>query len=221
MKIISIKLKSSKSNQVFWVELEGDCSCKLQQYFVKNRFNKPNLFELHSEVIVKYSLATNLEIDENKFLILLEESEYLIALNTATTYLSSRLKTIKQLKDYLYLKGYKSQTINKVIDKLEEYNVLNDDFYAECFVKSNENKLTKRAIENKLSSKGIKKDTMEQVLSEVSDRDLVVPIAQKFMKNKEKSKENFEKLSRHLAYKGFNFDDIKFALNYFKFEEEN
>lgn len=219
MKIISIKVKSSKTNQIFWVELEGEADNRLQKYFVKNKFNKPNLFELHSEVIVKYGLATNLEVEQDTFLKYLEESEYLIALNVATTYLASRLKTTKQLKDYLYKKEYKTNTINKVVDKLKEYKVLNDDYYAEMYINSNENKMTKRAMQNKLASKGIKKEDYEECLQEVNDRDLVVQIAQKFMRTKSHTKENYEKLVRHLSYKGFNFDDIKFALNHFKFEE--
>jgi len=201
MKIESIKLKSKKSSTEFNVIANGE------------------LFLIHSDIIAKYSITTNSEVDDLVFKECVTESDYLFCLNKATNYINSKLKTTKQLKDYLYLKGYKTPTINRVIDKLNEYKILNDDYFAEMFVKSNQNKMSKKSIENKLATKGVKKEIYSSFTSEVDDKNLCIKLSEKFMKNKENKKENFEKLMRHLQYKGFIFDAINSALRTLKYKK--
>ena len=196
----SLKLKSNRNANIFEAVV-GD-----------------NVVELFSDVIVKYSIRTGDPIKKNLFNEAVVESKYLICLNKATTYLSTKFKTKKQMKDYLYLKGYDIETINKVLDKLEEYGVINDDYYAEMFIKSNETKLSKKAIENKLTLKGINKKDFTNQLNEIDDSELCFSQANKFMKNKSQTRENKEKLIRHLQYKGYGWDSISHALNKINWE---
>ena len=202
MIIESIKLKTKKSNTEFNVVANG----------------QP--FLLHSDIIAKYGLSTNLEVADNIFRECVIESEYLFCLNKATNYINSKLKTTKQLKDYLYLKGFKTQTINRVVEKLKEYKILNDEYFTEVFVKSNQNKFSKKSLENKLATKGVKKEIFSSFIEEVDDKNLCIELSKKFMKNKELTKENFEKLMRHLQYKGFNYDAISSALRALKYDDE-
>ena len=202
MKIDSIKLKSKKSLTEFNVIANGE------------------VFLIHSDVIAKYGLTTNLELAEKIFKEYVLESEYLFCLNKATNYINTKLKTTKQLKDYLYLKGFKSNTINKVIEKLNEYKILNDEYFAEVFIRSNQNKLSKKSIENKLVSKGVKKEVYHSQIEEIDDKNLCIEVSKKFMKNKENTKQNFEKLTRHLQYKGFGYDAISASLKALKYDED-
>lgn len=201
MLIEKISLKSSRNPNIFIVKIDEE------EYI------------LHSEVIVKFGLATNGEIDSEKLQQIVLESDIIIATNLAMNYVSSKIITTKQLKDYLYGKGYKSNVINKVIDKFNEYGVLNDENFASSFVAVKQNSLSKRAIENKLMQKGVNKDIALSCLEDFDDYQVAIKTAEKFMKTKPYTEENVNKLLRHLSYKGFDYDTINKVLNNLKNKE--
>lgn len=200
MYISNIKLKSPKNTNIFLVTV-GE-----------------NEYIFHSDIIVKYGLSNGSDIDDIKFNEAYQESEYLICLNKSIEYMASRLKTTKQLKEYLYQKGYKKPVIDKVILKLKEYSVINDESYATAFIKSNQDKLSKRNILNKLAQKGINKDICNETIEEIDDYEVCKKMAEKFMKSRELDKKNIEKLIRHLQYKGFDWDSIGKVLKNYNIE---
>ena len=53
------------------------------------------------------------------------------------------LKTIKQMKEYLYGLGYGPSVVNYCIEKLSEYNYVNDQNYANIYLSSVKNKYGK------------------------------------------------------------------------------
>ena len=198
MTIQKISLKSSRNSNIFIVEIDGE------------------KYILHSEIIVKHGLSTGLEIEQDKLTEVVFESDIMIATNLAMNYVSSKLITTKQLKDYLRGKGYKSNVINKVVDKFNEYGVLNDENFASAFVNIKQHNLSKRAIENKLIQKGVNKDIAKSCLEEFDDYEVAIRTAEKFMKTKPYNEENVTKLLRHLSYKGFDYDTINKVLNNLK-----
>ena len=80
MLIEKISLKSSRNPNIFIVEIDGE------------------KYILLSEIIVKYGIATNTQIEQEKLLEVLFESDIMIATNLAMKYVSSKLITTKQLK---------------------------------------------------------------------------------------------------------------------------
>jgi len=198
MLIEKISLKSSRNPNIFIVEIDS------QQYI------------LHSEIIVKYCISTNSEIEQSKLDEVVYESDVMIATNLAMKYISSKLITTKQLKDYLKGKGYKINVITKVIDKFNEYGVLNDENFASSFVSVKQQSLSRRAIEQKLIQKGVNKDVTASCLEDFDDSEVAIRTAEKFMKNKIYNEENINKLLRHLSYKGFDYETINKTLNNLK-----
>lgn len=198
MIIEKISLKSSRNPNIFIVEIDAE------------------KYVLHSEIIVKYGIATNAEIDQDKLAEVVFESDVMIATNLAMNYVSSKLITTKQLKDYLKGKGYKAQVVEKVIDKFNEYGVLNDENFATSFVSIKQNSLSKRAIEQKLMQKGVSKEISKSCLEEFDDTEVAIKTAEKFMKTKEYTEENITKLLRHLSYKGFDYETINKVVGYLK-----
>ena len=83
MIIEKITLKSARNPNIFIVCIDGE------QYV------------MHSEVIVKHGVSTSGEIDKDKLQAILFESDVIIATNLAMNYVSSKIITTKQLKDYL------------------------------------------------------------------------------------------------------------------------
>ena len=198
MIIEKISLKSSRNPNIFIVEIDAE------------------KYVLHSEIIVKYGIATNAEIDQDKLAEVVFESDVMIATNLAMNYVSSKLITTKQLKDYFKGKGYKAQVVEKVIDKFNEYGVLNDENFATSFVSIKQNSLSKRAIEQKLMQKGVSKEISKSCLEEFDDTEVAIKTAEKFMKTKEYTEENITKLLRHLSYKGFDYETINKVVGYLK-----
>ena len=198
MLVEKISLKSSRNPNIFIVEINSE------------------KYILHSEIIVKYGIATNTEIEQDKLTEVVFESDVMIATNLAMNYISSKLITTKQLNDYLRGKGYKSNVITKVIDKFNEYGVLNDENFAHAFVSVKQNSLSKRAIEQKLMQKGVNKDIASSCLEEFDDLEVAIRTAEKFMKTKDYNEDNINKLLRHLSYKGFDYDTINKVLNNLK-----
>ena len=202
MLIKKISLKSSRNPNIFIVEIDGE------------------KYILHSEIIVKYGLSTNSEIEQDRLSEVMFESDVMIATNLAMNYVSSKIITAKQLKDYLRNKGYKTNVITKVVDKFNEYGVLNDENFASAYVNIKQNSLSKRAIEQKLMQKGVNKDIASSCLEDFDDTQVAIKTAEKFMKNKECTEENITKLMRHLSYKGFDYETISKVLNNLKNNDE-
>lgn len=198
MLIEKISLKSTRNPNVFAVEIDD------QKYI------------LHSEVIVKYGICTGGEIEQDKLNEVVFESDVMIATNLAMNYISSKLITNKQLKDYLRGKGYKSDVITKVTDKFNEYGVINDEGFASAYINIKQHSLSKRALEQKLIQKGVNKDIAKNYLEEFDDYDVAVCTAEKFMKTKEYTEENITKLLRHLSYKGFDYEVINKVVDHLK-----
>ena len=87
MEIYSITLKSKRNPNMFVLHTEnGD-------------------FDFYSDVLVRENICKG-EVDSEKFFAAHKESLTIIAFNMATKYISSKLKTEQQIKDYLYKKEY-------------------------------------------------------------------------------------------------------------------
>jgi regulatory protein len=175
-------------------------------------------YELHSDVIVKNGIKIG-ECDDEKFFNSVKESEEIIAFNLATKYISSKLKTEQQIKDYLYKKEYHKSTVDFVVEKLKNYKIIDDKNYAESYAKSNPN-FSKNKLKQKLFSCGIKANIVDESLNDVDDEKSCEKNAEKFLKNKIINKETVEKLIRRLQYLGYSWDNIKHVLNKLKYEEE-
>ena len=129
------------------------------------------------------------------------------------------MKTVKEVKDYLYAKEYSKVVVDYVIEKLLEYKYLNDETYVNAYVNTYKDKYGILKLKNNLLLKGISAKYLEEYFNEYeTDLDSVLYIAEKYMKNKEYSYENLSKLYRHLASKGYSYDDINSIVNKFKGE---
>ncbi len=201
MEIKTFKLKSKTNSNVFEVE------------------TSKGIFMLYADVMVKCKISKG-EIDDESFALAVKESAVLIATDLAVKYLTSAIKTEKQLKDYLFKKGYDSETICKVIEKLKRYNLLDDKNFSVNYIKCNP-KFSANKLKQKLSGFGVKKEVYLPLFEDFDDTEICYTTAQKFLKNKVVDKKTTEKLVRHLTNKGFNFGTIKTILNRLKIESED
>ena len=200
MEIIGLKLKSKNNPNVFICSTDN------------------GEFELHSDVIVKLGIKIG-DIEEEKFFESVQESSEIIAFNLATKYISSKLKTEQQIKDYLYKKNYHKQTVEAVVNKLKDYKIIDDKNYAETYIRSKPN-FSKNKLKQKLFASGVKSQIMDESLTEVDDLESSKKNAEKYLRNKVIDKQTIEKLIRRLQGMGYSWDTIKSTLNYLKCETE-
>ena len=167
------------------------------------------------ELVVKEHLKVGMEIDENKLSELILEDEKGKALAKAVKYIGSNLKTEKQLRDYLKKKEYNFATIDYVMDKLKEYDYLNDENFAKAYILTYSKKYGKLKLKSQLKMKGIKDSVIENLLEDVQS-DSIDIVAKKYMKNKDLTYEKLQKLMRLLYSRGYECDDINSCVNRLK-----
>lgn len=193
--ITQIKVQVKDKNRVN-ISLDGSYYCALS-----------------TETVVKHNLKEGMLIDESKFEQYQLESEKNFAWDKALKLISTRYKTQKEIYTYLQEKGYLPAVIFYVIDKLNEYKFLDDERYAESYISHKINKDGILKIKQELLNKGVKEDIVDKVLeNQNSQQEVICKLAEKYMKNKEDTKENYIKLFRYLQGKGFAYEDIKSAL---------
>ena len=175
-------------------------------------------FGLSVETAVKYSLKVGLRVDQNEIREICFESEKIEALEKSISYVSGRLKTKRQVKEYLMRKGYAEQIVFFVIDKLKEYDYINDVNFAKRYLESCYKKEGRKLSDYKLMAKGVKKSDIETARCDVEIDTLTsaCELAKKHLKNKEITKENLQKTYRYLIGKGFSYEEASFALKEYK-----
>ena len=151
------------------------------------------------------------------------------AKDVALRILSFRRRTEKQVKDKLQKKGFDEKTIKATIDKLKEFDLINDLEFATSWVKD---RLAfkprgKKLLKQELWKKGIAKDIIEQVTEELcqdedkSALELVEKIRGRYKDLDPKGAKR--RMFNFLLRRGFSYEATKKALsqiNRFFTEEE-
>lgn len=96
-----------------------------------------------------------------------------LARNIVLQQLTSSMKSRKQLADKLADKGVPEDIITKVLDRMEEVHLVNDESFAELWVESRHGnrKLGKRSLQRELRDKGIDEELAQKALEAVTDED--------------------------------------------------
>lgn len=183
------------------------------------KIGKTNRFKLYvdgdffgiimDETIIKNSLNTHDDYTESYLQEILAKNQDKVCFDTALTYVSKFTKPEKELRKHLITKGFLDCDIDFAIEKLKSYNYLNDENYAKMYIQNRHDSKGKKAIFYELKNKGIDQEIIQQNLQCItSQEDVIEKLASKFLKNKKDDPKVKEKLFRHLASKGFEFEEI-------------
>lgn len=183
-----------------------------------NIFVDGNYFgSMYVDSCIKHGIKKGLVLDLDDLNNIMLESDKEIALNKTAKYISAKMKTVKEVKDYLYSKEYSKVVVDYVVGKLLEYKYLDDESYVLAYVNTYKSKYGVLKLKNNLMQKGIDVKYLEEYFAEYeTDIDVVMNIAEKYMKNKDCTYDNLSKLYRHLASKGYSYDEINTVINKFK-----
>lgn len=184
---------------------------KSEEYYVEIDGEKYGTLML--EVIVKNHLKVGSELSQDELFAIKEQSDQITCFSKALAYISSRLKTEKQMQDYLLQKGYSYECTQNAIQKLKSYGYLNDEYYAKTFAEISGKNKGKRYIKQQLYLKGVKGDIVDNLQLD-DDNEACISCCQKWLKGKEfpLCQKDKEKLYRFLLSRGFEYDTIKHAI---------
>ena len=172
-----------------------------------------------TESIYNFNIKKGMEIDQENLKHILNEEMYIKAKNKALNILSKADQSEKKIREKLSSE-FEEDTIDIVIEFLQKNKFIDDDLLAQKIVNTNVhlNKCGKNKIKQNLYNKGISKESINDAISEI-DHDVefenAMHLAKKRyerIKNEDKRK-IYQKISQHLAYKGFDYDTIKRVLN--------
>lgn len=165
---------------------------------------------LELETVMRNRLKIGMGIDEDSLEKIQKESERSRALDKALGFIARSKKTEKQIGEYLAGKGYLPATIAYMMNKLKEYNFVSDSDYAEDYVGAHSANKGKRLLKLELIRKGVSEKDMGTALDSLKDEsENAARVAEKYMRGKDRTRENAAKCYRYLVSKGFDYDTAK------------
>jgi regulatory protein len=189
-------------------------------------FLEDNIYLVSINTIAKFALYEGKELEDNELAEIVSDGLYSDLLERTSNYITYSPRTEKQARQYIhkYLVKIKVAELNikydeiveEVVQKLKEFKYINDYEYAKLFVKSRlDNKpRSKFVLKGELFSKGIDKETAENVLEELfpDSIEVLTNLYQKKFGDAPITFDDKKKIS-FLQRKGFSWDDISTFVN--------
>lgn len=189
--------------------------------FVDDQF----MLGVRRELVIKHGLVKKgMEVTREQLVALQQEEEVHKARDLAAKYLTARMRTRKQVSDYLSGKGYDEDVVAATVEWLAGYGYLDDGEYAKKFVEGRvKSRPRGRAMLRwELQQKGVSSPEIEEALEEELDREAEVDAAFRLLQKKssrllrELTYEERGKLGQFLQRKGFSHSIIRAALERFR-----
>jgi regulatory protein len=176
-------------------------------------------FGLPVNAVVDFQLRTGrqltpLEIEELK-----ELDDTAKATDAAIRLLTSRPRSVREIRDRLKRKDYDDETIGRVIQRLRDWRYIDDDAFARYWVENRESNRPRgrRLLEQELRLKGVERETVSQVIdeAEIDERSGALEIARTKLRSYRGEEEAVarRRLGAFLARRGYGYDVVKPVLD--------
>ena len=174
---------------------------------------------LYEDVILNNRLILTKELDEELKDKILEENDDRHVYGMAINYLSIRIRSIKEMEEYLYKKGISKSLIDKTIDKLIRNGYLNDFTFAKSYI-NDQLILTNNGpykIKNNLIKLGINDDIINEAMEDIDNnivKEKLSNLMEKQIRIKKGSSSALKiKLLNYFYNLGYDKEDIIYELN--------
>ena len=97
-------------------------------------FDNDEILDTYEEVIIKYHLFEDKEIDKMLYKDIIKDTSLQEKINDCLKYIKVRLRSEKEIRNYLLKKNTSLEDIDLIISKLLRSNLLNDDLFCRCFI---------------------------------------------------------------------------------------
>lgn len=195
--------------------LETDEKSRRVKVFIDGEY----YFFLYQKEVEQYKLEEEQIIDEKLYETILENIIYPRAKEKAISILGYSDRSESELRNKLDQAGYTGDIIKRVIEYVRLYGYVNDERYAEAFIRSKKQIKSKQAIITQLIQKGINKEIIDNVMNNEynADEDDELNAIKKAVLKKTSSIDNLDytqkqRLMASLYRKGFDLSKIKKVL---------
>ncbi|MFG6120707.1 recombination regulator RecX [Thalassobacillus sp. B23F22_16] len=173
-------------------------------------------FSVSEDILVKESLHKGMELDDGEIKALVEKDDLQKSYTLAIHYLSYRMRSEKEIRDYLDKKETDPEQIDVIVARLYKEKLLNDQKFANSLVRSRINTSSKGPlmIKKDLIEKGVSAAKAEEALTNYSFEDQYEK-AMKFAEKKLRSggkksfRQQVQNLQQTLMQKGFTKDVVQ------------
>lgn len=194
----------------------------------KNKYNvflsSGEVITLDERVITKNELLLKKEIDKELYDKVICESRVYELVDIAIKYISIRLRSIKEIRDYLKKKEENEEIINASVDKLIDLGYLDDDRFTKAFIKDKLNftNMGDYKIKMELQRLGVSYEIIDTNILLIDDMlidEKIKKIIEKDIKtNKKYSGLNLKnKIYNHLVTIGYSKEKVITNLNNYNF----
>lgn len=201
---------------------------------IKYELNKKNMYNvflsngevitLCEKVITENELLFKKDIDKELYNKLINDNNIYVYTDMCIKYIAIRLRSIKEIKDYLLKKNIDINYIDRVIDKLIKLNYLDDDRFTNAYIKD---KLMFTncgdfKIKMELNKLGVEENIINKYVSNIDDNIIYDRIRKTIDKDIRTNKKYSgirlkNKIYNHLVSQGYSKDKILFIINEYEF----
>ena len=171
-------------------------------------------FSLSAESLLDSGLINGQELSETDIQVYLKLSTDDKAYGLTLEYIVRRMRSEGELQDYFRRKKYESELAEQIIAKLTRGGYVDDAEFARRWVENRRlmKATSARRLQLELQQKKVSSDIIQTVLEEdeTDERQVLHELLAK--KRKQARYQDNQKLIAYLARQGFNYDDIKSAL---------
>ena len=96
--------------------------------------SKNETISFFDDLIVKYHILPKKEITEDELNLWKKENSKLESYYQGIHYLSIKMRTKKEIRQYLSKNNYDKETIEKTIQKMEQEGFLNEENYIQAYI---------------------------------------------------------------------------------------
>ena len=181
-------------------------------------------YKIHDEILLKYELLINRLITEKKLKTILSENEKMDAYYKAIKYLSTKMRSILEIKKYLEKYEYEKDNISYVIDKLKSEGYIDNERYAKAYIND---QITlslngPKKICDSLMKLGLPSNVVENHINHINQNEWIKRI-EKIVDKKARVNKNSEvlfknKMYSHLIMLGYDSVMIKDILDSYKID---
>lgn len=201
---------------------------KLTNGKYKILFDDGSSLTTYDDLIINNNVLYKKDISEELYIKLISENYYYEAYNKTLNYVLRRLRSKKEIIEYLSKYDLTETDRDKIIHKLEDNNLINDNMYAKAYISdainlSNDgpDKIKKHLIDLDISE-----DIIDEEFSKI-DNDIIVDKAYKIINKKFKSNNKYsayqfnQKVLIDLVNMGYSRDLINNLLSNFEFCDDD
>lgn len=182
-------------------------------------------FSLSEGALLDSQLAAGQELSQEDLKHWKQESADDKIMGNALRYAAMRLRSTWEMEQYLRRKNASPALTDKILNKLSNINLLNDEAFAKAWVANRRllRPTSKRKLQQELRAKRVPDEVIDITLAEgeaVDERTALRELIAK-KRNLPKYKADPLKLMQYLARQGFSYSDIKELLGEFEGKDQS